>query len=119
MSQHRTPKGNSAAKYHKQVSGAKPKTWAEKVLARKGFKFKAMSIVWRVRFQKWKDSGCDKMGSGIVCDGQIFLDPELSDEILLNVAAHEYLEILQRQMEWSITHAEICALGMAVSEIVR
>ena len=94
-------------------------TWADRVLARKNFKFKAMSIVFHVKFESYLDSGADK-GAGNTLNGMIHLNQELSDEILLNTAAHEYLEILGVQMGWNIgNHSTVCALGMAVSEILR
>ena len=119
MSQHRAPKGLSAAKYMKQSNKKRSTTWADKVLARKNFTFKAMSVVFRVRFESYLDSGADK-GAGNTLNGIIHLNQELSDEILLNTAAHEYLEILSIQMGWNLgQHSTVCALGMAVSEIVR
>jgi hypothetical protein len=52
-------------------------------------------------------------------DGSIWLNPSLSDNMMLDTACHEVVEVAKARLEWDITHQQVQQLGFLVGAMLE
>jgi hypothetical protein len=52
-------------------------------------------------------------------NGKIVLNPELDDNMLLDTACHEIIEVAKMRLDWKITHKMIQSLGNLFGQVLE
>jgi hypothetical protein len=93
-------------------------TFAERILERADFQTSIMGLPMHFSFDKRLCEFAEASGISKE-DGDIALNPELKDSLLLDTAAHEVIEVAKARMEWDMPHPLIQQLGVFMGQVLE
>ena len=87
-------------------------TFQDAVIKRRPFWCTIMGMPFLFDFDSDYCQFVDAAGCSRIKEGKIILDPDYSDNALVDTAFHEVLEIVSDRMQWELDHRIIQQMGV-------